>query len=490
MGESTTKFGKIASSAAILFVGTAIGLALGFLLRTSLARLLGPEVYGSIILPYSVMSSTAIVARLGIDDGISRFIPRSDSETRHRSIMYTGFVLALLSSVLLSLVMYFASPQISTLFGMSDQSELFRAFALALPAVSLRSLFVAAFRGFERTFERIVIENVSKHGIVLAFVVLAFFLGFNGEGVALFWAGGLWATTIISFALFLNAPFEVSIDFQLVPKELLVFSVPLALSGIKGLALEYGDIFILGLFLTESQVGIYDSAYTVAKLMIAVFGVFGFLFMPIFSRLDEENREEEMDRFYKVVTKWVLSLTTPLFVILSMYSAEVQSLLFGPSYASGGVPLAILSVGLLVHGGSGVARDALISLGYTKIILAVNLLSTALNIGLNVILVRQFGIVGAATATSATFVLFNFLFVYYLYRLKSIHPLTPKLILPIIPTVGTGVLLRNLFGSVSGLYLILVGVLLVCVQIGSYLWLGVEEEDRDIVGQVGGRIGR
>ena len=90
---------------------------------------------------------------------------------------------------------------------------------------------------------------------------------------------------------------------------------------------------------------------------------------------------------------------------LAIFSTEFIRAVYHAEYASGGRPLAVLAVGfalknvLIVHG------PILKALGKSKTLSFNSAAAAVSNVALNLVLIPTFGIVGAAVATSLSFVL-------------------------------------------------------------------------------------
>jgi O-antigen/teichoic acid export membrane protein len=74
--------------------------------------------------------------------------------------------------------------------------------------------------------------------------------------------------------------------------------------------------------------------------------------------------------------------------------------LFGSDFTGGGAVLLILVFGILTRASIGPVESLLTMAGYQKSCAAAFALAVVVNIGLNVVLIPRFGLVGAASATT------------------------------------------------------------------------------------------
>jgi O-antigen/teichoic acid export membrane protein len=198
------------------------------------------------------------------------------------------------------------------------------------------------------------------------------------------------------------------------------------LSSVMWTVIQQADNILLGAFLRTESVGLYDASFLLAKLVLTTLGAFGFLFMPMFSRLDADGDADGMDELYRTSTKWVVSLTLPIFLVLLLFPEAILGGLFGPEYAAGATALQILTLGFFVHALSGLAGNAIVSIGRTRTILLANVCVALLNVTGNVLLIPRIGIEGAAVASALSYLALNAGYLWVL-RGYGISPLSREL---------------------------------------------------------------
>src|SRR5699024_4789750 len=182
---------------------------------------------------------------------------------------------------------------------------------------------------------------------------------------------------------------------------------------------------------------VYGYGYPLAAGLPVVLSVFGFLYMPLASRLDEDDNREEVDRVYKVTTKWIYIAAFPLFLTFVAFPGDLVAAVMGKTDPRSAAALAILSVGFFTSAANGRCQDTLSAFGYTRTILIVNTVAGLLNLVLNVALIPTYGVVGAAVASALSFISLNAIAMVALWRLSGVSPisaLTTKtfLVLPVV----------------------------------------------------------
>lgn len=160
------------------------------------------------------------------------------------------------------------------------------------------------------------------------------------------------------------------------------------------------DITILGILKSAREVGIYTVSvkiYTIAKQILNSIVV---VMLPRLSYLLGKNQVEKYQKSVNEIFQFLLIIILPIIVGLICESRNVIMLIAGNSYLAGVVSLQILSltIGSAVIG-SYFTTVVLLPNGKEKIILMITILSSLLNLILNLILIPFWGINGSAFTT-------------------------------------------------------------------------------------------
>ena len=191
-----------------------------------------------------------------------------------------------------------------------------------------------------------------------------------------------------------------------IPRSILNYSMPLLFSGALVLVFNKADIFMLGIFTSESSVGIYNFILTIATLLTIFLVSINQIFFPVISHLHAEKNINALTRVFKIALRWDFLLTFPLFIFLIVFSKPLLESFF-PAYTSGWKALVILSIGMMFHTGLGPVGHTLETFGKTMFIFKLNSILVVINIILNYFLIPYYGIEGAAFATATAFSLNN-----------------------------------------------------------------------------------
>jgi O-antigen/teichoic acid export membrane protein len=173
------------------------------------------------------------------------------------------------------------------------------------------------------------------------------------------------------------------------------------------------DSVLLGFLRGPTVVGWYNAAYKLLLVGISVALTYFTGLFPALSRAYVDNRDEFRHLVRSTTELW-LGCIVPFVVAGTFLADPIVRFLFGSAYASSAAPFRILlwSAALVVL--RWVYMDSLRASGHQNLDLRCAITSASLNVGLNILLIPRFGMVGAASATVfADFVWFVMSFYYF-----------------------------------------------------------------------------
>lgn len=287
--------------------------------------------------------------------------------------------------------------------------------------------------------------------------------------------------------------FNTKIKAISVDKELFFFSFPLIFAGIAGLITAWTDTLMLGYFCTASDVGIYNAAMPTARLLAIVGGSFGTIFMPVATGLYARNGLEDLRDIYSAVTKWILSLTIPAFLLMALFSKFVIKIMFGDEFIAGATALSILAFAFLITSVMRPTDRILEVIGRTKIIMLCSFFVASLNVTLNFFLIPLYGINGAAFATAFSLIFGVVPGLSVVYMITGIHPFKLSHLKPVFSSIIAVSVVYGITKYMLGVTLpVLIIMLFVFFAIYFFLLLffkSFEEQDLMIMRAIDQRLG-
>jgi O-antigen/teichoic acid export membrane protein len=154
------------------------------------------------------------------------------------------------------------------------------------------------------------------------------------------------------------------------------------------------------------------------------------IYVPILSGLYAKKMLKEIRVNFSIVTKWLCSLTLPLFIFLFIFSEQTIVYLFGPNYVDASNALRILSISLIINNYVGPCGATLVAMGKPRFIMYATLSTAIINIILNAMLIPEYGIEGAAIASAISVISINIIKSIKLYRMSGVTPISKNLMKP------------------------------------------------------------
>jgi O-antigen/teichoic acid export membrane protein len=487
----------LAKGAGVTAIGMMVSKALTYLYRVSIARFVGPEAYGQLSLALMVTGVVSTVAYLALGNGLKKFIPEfraNDDFASIKGMVVNALELTVPLSIMLFGVVFFGAEFIAvTFFDNTQIIPLIKILSLTIPLGTFSSIFFDTTIGFNKIIYNTgtvrILQNVVQLGVTLGLL----FLGFNVVSAAWGWLAGTTLSAILGFYFMEKkvGPILFSdLKAEHHRKKLLRFSAPLLLSGIIGTLLGWADTGLLGYYMTDFEVGLYNAALPTAMLILLPHRAIGSLAITSFSELKERDAES-IEASMQTATRWVFSLVLPTFLILLMFSDKVLKILWGGQYTQASIALSILACGYLIDALVGRVGSFLNSTGHTRYILYNNVAALTLNIVLNVILIPIYGIIGAAIATATSSAFTSILMFVEVWRKEEVisipHASAIKIsitgLLALLPVIGLD---RILFMNTPYWFLIPAGLIFGLTYLGLYLAIvGLREEEKEVLKRLG-----
>jgi len=182
----------------------------------------------------------------------------------------------------------------------------------------------------------------------------------------------------------------------------LKISLPLTPKIFVGLINTQFDKYMISLLASVGGVGIYSIAQRISNSAWEFMGALQNVFSPqMYKTLFSEDSISNRLSIGKYLSPFIYIAIFPTF-LLSLFSDELIRILTPPNYHGA---INIVSILCIYYGVVLFRKFYAVQIIFSKktfIILAESILSLSLNIGLNIILIKNYGVIGAAIATLIT----------------------------------------------------------------------------------------
>jgi O-antigen/teichoic acid export membrane protein len=184
------------------------------------------------------------------------------------------------------------------------------------------------------------------------------------------------------------------------------------------------DVVLLGFLLGEREVGLYAAPYRFCYLLLAIATVIHISYLPALTRALAQGSAQVADLAGRSV-ELSSAIGLPLIVGGIILAVPLLNTIFGPGYleAAGALRLLIFSIGFIFI--SGAIHNILLVSNRMKVEMWIVAAAAGLNVGLNIILIPRYGLLGAAFATALAEGLILFIGLVAVYKLAIPLDLQP-----------------------------------------------------------------
>lgn len=484
----------IAKGGSISLFGNLFWMLFALLFQIFMARTLGPAGVGLLSLGLSLIGIAVIFVLFGLHRSVVRFVAhyagigdqaRTAGAIQSALRIFGGTVLLVTPLIWLG-----ADFLARDVFNKPELGIVLRILALSIPFTALMQLLLAVAQAFKRVEHKSIIEQMVVPLLKIcgaALAIYAFNFGLMGVVVAILFSAivGALLSAISVWPLYPLRGENTKQERAVLPtRAMLAFSWPLWLTSLIGRLWNQTGILLLGAFATSEQIGIYHIG-TRATIFIVIFlEALNSIFSPIISELYARNDKKSLSTMYQTITRWALTLSVPVFLLLFMFSTEIMAF-FGPEFVVGSSVVRILALSQLIFIVTGPSGRILTMTDHPRFNLLNMFLTLVINLLLGFWLIPQYGAFGAAIVGAISITFINTLRLVEVYLLLHIQPYNLTYLKPLVAgllaatiTVLIGQLLPNWpaiwrLGSL--------GLILGLIYLLVLLALGLDENDQVII---------
>ena len=390
---------------ALVMATQVLGIVLTYSMQVVVARCAGPFEFGVFAYAWTWMNVLFLVAAFGLNESALRLMPSYSA--RGQWPLLRGFVvrgpamvfgLAGLGGLVAVGVLLLLGDRV----GEHYRLPLLLTFA-ATPLVGLLAFMQGVGRALGGVLAAFLPRFIGLPGFVMLAVGGFVIAGRVPDAVQII-AATVAAAGVLVLAqatLLLRAlPAEAKRAHAETPvHEWLKLAMPFLFIAVCFGLLTHCDLLMVGFFLSASDVAIYQAASRTAALVSFPLFALNALVAPMIARLHAENRLRELERSVSIATRAVFwpSLVAALLAIVG--GGHILGI-FGPAFQAGHLALSILILGHIVNVGTGPVSYLMTMTGHQDRCAAVWAATVAGQFVLNLLLIPQLGIVGAASGTT------------------------------------------------------------------------------------------
>ncbi len=427
-GRHRTASITILSGTTWVLMTTGLGIGLNFLFTLGLARYLGADDFGLFAIGLAAFNIASVLATAGADSAALRYLPALVSHSLSgtfwptvRLVLAYVFVVGLIFGGGLYAFRTVLADQV---FHESRLTAVFAGFAAAVPLFALGTVLIAILQSLHIVGWRLAVRYICEPFAKVGVAVLLIWMGWGLAGALTGFVLALALTALLAFLPLRKYVTRANEPSAVSPRALIGFSLPLLLALVCSSIGNRSDILLLGYFAQPSTVGLYSAAFQAASVFALVVQSFESILQPVYSQRIAMADRTGLERDFQNMMRWIGMVVIPLFVVISLCGRPLLSL-YGEEYTKGLSCLIALAFGQCFNSLSAPAHGLLVLAGYSRLVMWNSVIVALLQIGLNVVLIPDYGILGAAIATGLGLMLVNILRLIQVRRLLGIQPVDP-----------------------------------------------------------------
>jgi O-antigen/teichoic acid export membrane protein len=407
----------------IVILGNILIYMHGIILIPLIVRTAGVTVYGGFVLFSSILAIVFGISSFGVGFRARRFLPSANGIQALRVLFYPQFFFQMFSISCLALILILLEKSINVYIfnGKINYS------VWIIPIYLVIFFFYSQGSDYFRYTSRIqymMVAGITYFYVHIAITLLFFyFYGYININVLVM------SQTLSAFLIVVPCFWiicgEMGLKFLFYDIEGFISDIklgfPLVLGFIVDTILVVSDRYFIAFYLTVSDVGYYNPAYTLGSLIIFIPKSIGGALPQLMSRAFDENNDEG-ERMLNYAIKIFLLLAIPFIFGSIILAKPILTLLANSEVAKNAYWVTpIVAFGTLFYGLNMILSNVLYVRLKTYAVLKMNLFAAAFSLLSNAVLLYFFrNIIVAAITTFASYLL-AFLYISYIAR-REIWP--------------------------------------------------------------------
>lgn len=378
----------------MVFIIKILGLGLGFLFQIILTNSLDASIYGKYTIFLTYLNMITIFSLMGLDNSLIKEIPRI-KRAQGEKIFKFFLKIVIISTIVISIIFNFYYKE--------QEMAIFIMFA------SFIKVFSGLIDGYLQGKEKVVKVNVYTILVNNILKIIFFILLKKYQLMGLLIS--FFLSEIICLGLRIKSlKIKINIENKIKltkdeKKRLIYYGVTFTLISSIGVLNENIDKLILEKYMGYQSVGIYKVSQNYVSLLSIFVSPF-VAFWPMISKLYMQNKIKEIENNFSRIVSLILIFNIPTFIFI-LKNADSLLGIFGEEYIGYGTILIILSLGSLIDSTSGPIGAVLTMTKYQKITLYNSVFCLILNIILDILLIKNYGLIGVALATTISLIVNN-----------------------------------------------------------------------------------
>jgi O-antigen/teichoic acid export membrane protein len=405
---------RLARHSAIYGIGGLVSRLLAVFLLPLYTHYLTEADYGRVEILVAGSTVVVIVLRMGISSAFFRFYFDAKDAAHRLLVVRTSFWFTMTMATAGLILGLILAPEIADLLRLGDHPDLVRAAAVGVWAQMNYEQLTSLFRVEERSLQYVYASVANILITVAATVLLVVVFDQHALGVLV---GNFIGTLCVYLVLVGYHREQLGLQFdRSLLREMNRFGMPLVPSALALWAINFVDRLFVAHYKGPAEVGVYSVAVRIASAIVFLMVAFRTAW-PAFAYSIEDDRDAK--RTYSFVLTYVVTCLSWVALALGALAPWIVDLLTAPDFHRAHEAVALLAFAGVAYAGYVVLAIGSGRARRTQLNWVITGIAAAVNVGLCIALIPPYGMVGAAIATLASYVV---LFVGMVLYAQHVYP--------------------------------------------------------------------
>lgn len=378
------------------------------------SRWLGPALFGAMATLLIFAEAVQKFTSLGLDTSLLYFL--SNRRFPEKKIISTSLIngLILFGAGAGLIFLFIKLNAFDYLLGKSDSQVLSReaGWCIFLLFASLAHQYGGNIWLGKQQFNRYNANLLFRPMIYFVLLMAAHFSGLLNLAAILIINGAAWL--LVGLYIWIKSVFPLRLTWEKeITRAAVGYGSKIMLANLLDFFIYRMDIFLIGFFLTQQEVGWYFIAVMIAERLLYLTHAAGTVLLPAAARFEEQRKKTPLIIRLNLLIIFIGAL------ILAVVSPFIIPAVLSQQYQSSVLPLIVYLPGVIAITLPKVLAADLAARGVPQYNFIVSAVNFSVNLVLNLLLIPRIGIIGAALSSTISYAVAAVLISYFYKRLTG-----------------------------------------------------------------------
>ncbi len=416
-------FIELIKGSGITFFLKIVSILFGFFSMMFITNYYGAKEFGALSLILTIIVIFSIFSKFGMENALVRIVGELYTHHEYGEIKYvakTVLIFSFILSMIFAFILHASSEYISAAILKKNITSSISIASIAVISTTVIVLVSSIFQGMKKIKEFIFLQFVLVQFIFFIFLFLNYLLKITDNVIIIYVISNI-VVAIIALVFLSKQIFKKNIfrtvktEHKYKLKNIVLIALPMLFAGSFAMLTNWADILMLGAFKSEEDVGIYNAAQKIASITSIFLVAINSIAAPKFVEFYSKNDLAGLKKIVQQSTKMIFYSSIPVLLLFLIVPQFFMSLL-GNEFLYGTTVLVILTIGQFINAISGSVGYIMQMTDNQKIYQNIIIISAFINIVLNYLLIPDYGINGAAFASTVSMIFWNIALVFFIRK--------------------------------------------------------------------------